>query len=63
MYTEKEECGGNASVPEPFLIDWKPKCHHPGNGNSTSYTMVRLSGKGKDKIMNLIKVTTVPLQG
>lgn len=47
----------------PFLLNWKPKCHHPGNGNSTSYTMVRLSGKGKDKIMNFIKVTTVPSRG
>lgn len=51
------------SLPEPLLLDWKPKCHHPGNWNSNSCTMLSLSNKGKDKVMNLIKVTTVPIQG
>lgn len=51
------------SLPQPLLIDWEPKCHHPGNLNSSSYTMVRLGGVGKDKITNLIKVVAFPLQG
>lgn len=51
------------SLPQPLLIDWEPKCHHPGNLNTSSYTMVRLSGVGRDEITNLIKVVTVPFQG
>lgn len=51
------------SLPQPLLIDWEPKCHHPGNLNTSSYTMARLSGVGRDEIMNLIKVVTVPFQG
>lgn len=51
------------SLPQPLLIDWEPKCHHPGNLNSSSYTVVRLSGVDKDKIRNLIKAVAFPLQG